>query len=155
MVEELEERERAFKKTRLDKKNEEIKVQVETERIKEEGRKLRERKEEDIRKRNEERIKGQWVEEDDVEAPELRMFSTSYFNHLRLSILIRPTRYDNSTKIFIKETSRINDTRVNSQTAIRFRRSRYGIDRSFPQGSEEECGQTSQKRDGSRTLQAN
>ncbi|EKM76405.1 hypothetical protein AGABI1DRAFT_78472 [Agaricus bisporus var. burnettii JB137-S8] len=77
MVEELEERERAFKKTRLDKKNEEIKVQVETERIKEEGRKLRERKEEDIRRGNEERIKGQWVEEDDVEAPELHPLDTT------------------------------------------------------------------------------
>lgn len=81
MVEELEARERAFKKTRLDKKNEEIKVQTETERIKEEGRRLREQREEEIRKRDEERLKGEDAEEDEAEAPELRMFSTSHSYH--------------------------------------------------------------------------
>jgi DnaJ family protein C protein 17 len=51
MVEELEEREWAFKKTRLDKKNEDLKMQMETDFIKEEERRMREQKEEQIRRR--------------------------------------------------------------------------------------------------------
>jgi DnaJ homolog subfamily C member 17 len=45
LAEELEERERAFKKSRVDKQNEERARWQETEKIKDEGRKLREEKE--------------------------------------------------------------------------------------------------------------
>ncbi|KAF9500633.1 DnaJ-domain-containing protein [Pleurotus eryngii] len=49
LVEELEERERAFKKARVEKQQEEIKVWHETEKIKEEGRKMREEREKALR----------------------------------------------------------------------------------------------------------
>ncbi|KAF7426405.1 hypothetical protein PC9H_008773 [Pleurotus ostreatus] len=49
LVEELEERERAFKKARVEKQQEEIKVWRETEKIKEEGRKMREERERALR----------------------------------------------------------------------------------------------------------
>ncbi|KAF8637915.1 hypothetical protein AX17_002537 [Amanita inopinata Kibby_2008] len=51
LVEELEERERAFKKARVEKQKEEAARWHETERIKEEGRKLREQKELEIKRR--------------------------------------------------------------------------------------------------------
>jgi curved DNA-binding protein CbpA len=155
MVEELEERERAFKKTRLDKKNEEVKVQMETDRIKEEGRRMREQKEEQIRMRDEEIMKGEAVEEDDAEAPELRMFWSLHSDDLWLNCFIRPSRYHHSTKIFTKDPSRVDHTGINSQSVIRFRRSGCGIDRSFPQSTEKERRQTSQKRDSSGTFQTN
>jgi DnaJ family protein C protein 17 len=48
LVEELEERERAFKKARMEKQKEEVETWRETERIKEEGKKLREQKEKEM-----------------------------------------------------------------------------------------------------------
>lgn len=48
LVEELEERERAFKKARMDKQKEEVETWRDTERIKEEGKKLREQKEKEM-----------------------------------------------------------------------------------------------------------
>ncbi|KAF9443117.1 hypothetical protein P691DRAFT_809431 [Macrolepiota fuliginosa MF-IS2] len=74
MVEELEERERAFKKARVDKQKEEVKVYHETEKIKEEGRKLREQKERELRMREKER---EIEEEEDMEAPELNPLDTT------------------------------------------------------------------------------
>lgn len=51
LVEELEERERAFKKSRMEKQKEEMETWHETERIKEEGKKLREQKEREMHER--------------------------------------------------------------------------------------------------------
>ncbi|KAF8627338.1 hypothetical protein AX15_004411 [Amanita polypyramis BW_CC] len=51
LLEELEERERAFKKARVEKQKEEAARWHETERIKEEGRKLREQKEQELKRR--------------------------------------------------------------------------------------------------------
>ncbi|PFH49567.1 hypothetical protein AMATHDRAFT_147404 [Amanita thiersii Skay4041] len=51
LVEELEERERAFKKARVDKQKEEVARWQETEKIKEEGRKLREQREQEMKAR--------------------------------------------------------------------------------------------------------
>ncbi|PPQ80570.1 hypothetical protein CVT25_001604 [Psilocybe cyanescens] len=51
LVEELEERERAFKKTRMDKQKEEVQTWHETEKIKEEGKRLREQKEQEMKNR--------------------------------------------------------------------------------------------------------
>jgi DnaJ family protein C protein 17 len=48
-------------------------------------------------------MKGKAVEEDDAEAPELRMFRPLHSDDLWLNCFIRPTRYHHSTKIFIKE----------------------------------------------------
>ena len=51
LVEELEERERAFKKARTEKQAEEVAAWHDTERIKEEGKRLREQKERELRER--------------------------------------------------------------------------------------------------------
>lgn len=51
LVEELEERERAFKKARTEKQAEEVATWRDTERIKEEGKRLREQKEKELRQR--------------------------------------------------------------------------------------------------------
>lgn len=120
MVEELEERERAFKKAKVDKKNEEIKVQMETERIKEEGRKLREQKEKEMRMREEERTKGDVEEEDMDLPPELRMFF-SFGSGFVANLFYRPTRYNYSSKIFIEGSPGAHDTRSYSQATIAIR----------------------------------
>jgi DnaJ family protein C protein 17 len=65
LQEELEERERAFKKQKLDKAKEAKAREQENERIKEEGRKLREEKEKELKKREEEVLAAK-QEEDEV-----------------------------------------------------------------------------------------
>ncbi|PPQ96762.1 hypothetical protein CVT26_010217 [Gymnopilus dilepis] len=66
MLNELEERERAFKKQRMDKAKEERDALAETERIKEEGKRLREQKEAEMRRRmmGEEEARRREEEED-------------------------------------------------------------------------------------------
>ncbi|KAF8960314.1 DnaJ domain-containing protein [Flammula alnicola] len=71
LVEELEERERSFKKARMEKQKEEVETWRETERIKEEGKRLREQKEKEMMGRmkvsqQEETMKEK---EEDEEAP--------------------------------------------------------------------------------------
>ena len=51
LVNELEEREQAFKKARMEKQKEEVKTWKQTEKIKDEGRRLREEKEKELRNR--------------------------------------------------------------------------------------------------------
>ncbi|KAF5310618.1 hypothetical protein D9619_007973 [Psilocybe cf. subviscida] len=68
LVEELEERERAFKKARMDKQKEEVQTWQETEKIKEEGKRLREQKEKEMRERMAP-LKPQGPEQDEEEAP--------------------------------------------------------------------------------------
>ena len=78
LVEELEERERAFKKARVEKQQEDRKRWHDTEQIKDEGRRLREEKEKELRQRETERQtkaahstpQGQ----DELDPPSLRTF---------------------------------------------------------------------------------
>ena len=51
LVNELEEREQAFKKARMEKQKEEVEIWQQTEKIKDEGRRLREEKEKELRSR--------------------------------------------------------------------------------------------------------
>ncbi|THH03705.1 hypothetical protein EW145_g6074 [Phellinidium pouzarii] len=81
LQEELEERERAFKKQKVDKaKEEQVRVQ-ENERIKEAGRKLREEKEEALKKQIEAEALHTEEQEDEDEVPPARYISvfTMYF----------------------------------------------------------------------------
>ncbi|KAF8884928.1 DnaJ-domain-containing protein [Gymnopilus junonius] len=75
LVEELEERERAFKKARMEKQKEEVETWRETEKIKEEGKRLREQKEQDLKKRmhQEEEILKSREEEDEAPPPMIRL----------------------------------------------------------------------------------
>ena len=56
LVEELEERERAFKKARVQKQKEELQVYHQTERIKEEGRRMREEREKAAKEKEKEKL---------------------------------------------------------------------------------------------------
>jgi len=58
LVDELEERERAFKKSRVDKQKEEVERWRETEKIKEEGKRLREEREKEIQNMESEQLLG-------------------------------------------------------------------------------------------------
>ncbi|KAG5648295.1 hypothetical protein DXG03_004867 [Asterophora parasitica] len=70
MVEELEARERAFKKARVEKQQAEVRQWQETEQIKDQGRRLREEKEKELREREEENKRRAAEEaQEDVDAP--------------------------------------------------------------------------------------
>ncbi|KLO13725.1 DnaJ-domain-containing protein [Schizopora paradoxa] len=83
LQEELEERERAFKKQKLDKASEDRKREMENERIKEQGRRLREEKEAELNKRVEEET----VEDGDSAADEESEIPT--LGHLDTTIKIK------------------------------------------------------------------
>ncbi|KAF5383514.1 hypothetical protein D9615_003613 [Tricholomella constricta] len=78
MVEELEAREREFKKARVAKQQEEVQRWQETEQIKDQGRRLREEKERELRQREEEKRRAvQEAWEDELEAPSLDPLDTT------------------------------------------------------------------------------
>lgn len=76
LVEELEERERAFKKAKLDKRKEESDAAWQAEQIKEQGRKMREEREKKAKEQEKEQ-KEQPMEEDIDEPPPLDQFDTT------------------------------------------------------------------------------
>ncbi|KAJ7355466.1 hypothetical protein DFH08DRAFT_500488 [Mycena albidolilacea] len=82
MVNELEERERAFKKAKMDQQRDEASRWQETEKIKDEGRRLREERENELRKREQAR---QPPVEDDMEAPSLDPLDTTIRLKFKLS----------------------------------------------------------------------
>ncbi|KZT64536.1 DnaJ-domain-containing protein [Daedalea quercina L-15889] len=77
LVEELEARERAFKKARVEKQEEERARWRENERIMDEGRRLREEKEKALRKREEEALRGERDAAREDEPPELGDLDTT------------------------------------------------------------------------------
>jgi DnaJ homolog subfamily C member 17 len=76
LVAELEEREEAFKRSKLDKQEREATRHREEERIKEEGRKMREERERQLRQRAEDWAR---VQEDEAMPPEIGIFISSSF----------------------------------------------------------------------------
>lgn len=74
MADELEERERAFKKQRMDKQKDEVSRWQETEKIKDEGRRLREDRERELKARDQETEKASERED---EIPSLGMLFPS------------------------------------------------------------------------------
>ncbi|KAF8216275.1 hypothetical protein K438DRAFT_1914284 [Mycena galopus ATCC 62051] len=83
MVTELEERERAFKKAKMDQQRDEASRWQETEKIKDEGRRLREERENELRRREQEA--RQPPAEDDMEAPSLDPLDTTIRLKYKLS----------------------------------------------------------------------
>ncbi|RXW17432.1 hypothetical protein EST38_g8422 [Candolleomyces aberdarensis] len=81
LVEELEERERAFKKARVQKQKEEVEVYHQTERIKEEGRRMREEREKATKERErlaeEEQKHASMDADSELEPPPLDQFDTT------------------------------------------------------------------------------
>ncbi|TFK26602.1 DnaJ-domain-containing protein [Coprinopsis marcescibilis] len=93
LVEELEERESAFKKAKFDRMKEEVEAQHQTERIKEEGRKLREERERNLREREKEEYRKATeqetkMDEDVEEPPPLDQFDTTV--RLKYSLKVHP-----------------------------------------------------------------
>lgn len=87
LVEELEARERAFKKARVDKQKEEVERWQETEKIKEEGRKLREDREREMKQREQEKM--QVAKEDELEPPALGQSQVASDTYLTYSFSIQ------------------------------------------------------------------
>ncbi|KAJ7666017.1 hypothetical protein DFH06DRAFT_1040787 [Mycena polygramma] len=86
MVNELEERERAFKKAKMEQQRDEATRWQETEKIKDEGRRLREERENELRKREAE---TRQATEDDMEAPSLDPLDTTI--RLKFKLSAHPT----------------------------------------------------------------
>ncbi|KAJ7461742.1 DnaJ domain-containing protein [Mycena galericulata] len=82
MVTELEERERAFKKAKMDQQRDEASRWQETEKIKNEGRRLREERENELRKREAE---ARLPSEEELEAPSLDPLDTTIRLKFKLS----------------------------------------------------------------------
>ncbi|KAH9478676.1 Pre-mRNA-splicing factor cwf23 [Psilocybe cubensis] len=91
LVEELEERERAFKKSRMDKQKEEVETWHETERIKEEGKRLREQKEQELRNRMQPPSFNESVKSDDEEEAPPAMDSLDTTIRLKYPLKTHPT----------------------------------------------------------------
>ncbi|TFY53260.1 hypothetical protein EVJ58_g9547 [Rhodofomes roseus] len=77
LVEELEARERAFKKVRVEKQQEERARWMENERIMEEGRRLKEEREKELRRREEEALRAERERAGEDEPPELGDLDTT------------------------------------------------------------------------------
>jgi hypothetical protein len=142
MVEELEARERAFKKARVDKQKEETERWQETEKIKEEGRRLREDKERDMRQREEEQLRmAEEAKEDELEAPSLGTVlaaSDKYGVSLTISCnMYRPPGHDYPPQIYTQGASCPHDCRINCEANVVFRSNRHGFHRLVAQVPQE------------------
>ncbi|KII87804.1 hypothetical protein PLICRDRAFT_111887 [Plicaturopsis crispa FD-325 SS-3] len=89
LVEELEERERAHKKARVEKQKSEIERHNEEERIKEEGRKRRAEMEEEVRRRDEEAEKERLKREEENAPPAIGDLDTTV--RLKYALLAHPS----------------------------------------------------------------
>lgn len=78
MVDELEEQERAFKKSRMEKEEKKKQMWRENEQIMEEGRRLREQREKELQRREEEATRQAHEQHNELEPPELGMPTPSY-----------------------------------------------------------------------------
>jgi DnaJ family protein C protein 17 len=98
LVDELEQRERAFKKAKMDKEQEELKRWHESEEIKEKGRQLREQREKEIRLREDQQKAAASTEDPEEGAPSIGLFN--YTSHHGPFIDIgRSSRYYGQTQI--------------------------------------------------------
>ena len=111
MVEELEAREQAFKKARVDKQKEEVERWQETERIKEDGRRLREEREREMKQRELEQIRtAEEAKEDELDAPSLGTVSPT-LNKRDIPLTIRTHRTDSlDTTVRLKYTVKSHPT---------------------------------------------
>lgn len=127
MVNELEERERAFKKAKMDQQHDEASRWQETEKIKDEGRRLREERENELRKREQAR---QPPVEDDMEAPSLGLYHRNYC--LPNSDQIpRSARYYYPPQVQTVRTPGFDDPGRIGGIACRVRRDRHRVDRNI------------------------
>jgi hypothetical protein len=161
MVEELEKRERAVVKKAKTTKEDEVRVRNETERIKEEGRRLREARQAKIDRTREEAVtdKVQVEVEDGLDMPpELSKFFTPRLLHERmLTTIYRSTRYHNPRQMVSQISPRTNHIRINSLPPLLIRLNRHRINRSLTQTTKKiyHCIKTTEKRYSVGTVQTN
>ncbi|KAL4254617.1 Pre-mRNA-splicing and ERAD-associated protein [Abortiporus biennis] len=89
MVDDLEERERAFKKTKLEKEQKQNDMWRENERIMEEGRILREQREKELQRREQEALEQDQKARNEFEPPKLGMLDTTV--RLKYPLSSQPT----------------------------------------------------------------
>lgn len=101
MVDELEERERAFKKARMDKADDEVKQQQEEERIKEAGRRMMEAKAEEAKKRKYDTEKEAERKEEESLPPALGLSIDLLLLTAKLTVLRRTRRpgHDHTSQV--------------------------------------------------------
>ncbi len=147
-LEELEERERSFKKARMDKQKSEADQWQANEKIKDEGRRLREEKEKEIRQREQNAKK---VDAED-EPPSIRTYIVSFSSWLSLTLL-RTQRHDRPSQILTIWTSRPDYSRGPRRRIRAFRPNRHGYDRAFAESVQESPVEAAQVRYRSRSFQ--
>lgn len=128
LVEELEARERAFKKARVEKQAEERARWMENERIMEEGRRLREEREKELRKREEEALKAAGEDE----PPELgacASLTTCPVTHMHC----RGPGHDHPPEVPAIGTPLTHHARESRRTPRALRPRRRNLDQAHPQ----------------------
>ena len=149
MQEELEAAEQAHKKARVEKQKEEVRRWQQTEQIKEEGRRMREEREREMRKMDDDRNRAE--EEEEIEAPSLgRLFSLlrKVFAHFAC----RPPRYHRPSQVHSQVPSKPDDTPRHRQAPFSVRANGHRLHRALPQTAKERPQQTSQVRECSGPL---
>lgn len=89
MLEDLEERERLLKKARMDRREEEVNKWTDTERVKEEGKKMMKEREQEIRVREEEAARARTLAEEDDMPPTIGALDTTV--RLKYTLTNHPT----------------------------------------------------------------
>ena len=84
MLDDLEERERVFKKARMERREEEVKRWADVERVKDEGKRMMEEREKEIRTKEEEAERARMpLEEEDV-PPTIGAYTVHHSNSTKL-----------------------------------------------------------------------
>lgn len=122
LVEDLEERERAFKKARVEKQKEEVEQWQATEKIKDEGRRLREEREKELRAREQDSVNAKEDQEQEDVPPALSESVSFYITVILISTL-RSSGYDSLPQVFLEITSSTYHTRSHCRPPCPFRRS--------------------------------
>jgi DnaJ homolog subfamily C member 17 len=133
MVDDLEERERQFKKARAEKEQHQNEVWRENEKIMDQGRRLREQKEKELLQREEEARKLANAAQEDEEPPAIGNIHYDLSPYFSLLTRSRPTGYNSTTKILAIIASKPHHIRSLNKFVTPFRRNRYRICRSFHQ----------------------
>jgi DnaJ family protein C protein 17 len=82
MLDDLEERERVLKKARMERREEELKRWADVERVKDEGKKMMEEREKEIRMREEEAERARMQTEEEDIPPTIRVYTVRHVNYV-------------------------------------------------------------------------
>ncbi len=154
LVEELEEREKAFKKARVEKQEEEVKRWHDTEQIKDEGRRLREEKEKALKAREMDKqnaIRQHTANVDLDEPPAIR--ASLVLSNNTYSIRHRTKRHNSSCEVLLVGSTGAHYKGVSFLTVKPIRTYRYRNYRTFLESFQESIKQRSHNGHRSGTFQ--